>query len=145
MALSDQQIERYARHILLPEVGGAGQERLLEASVRVQGEGEAAAEALIYLAAAGVGRIHAPGPLVSRLAERVADLNPDVSLSAEAPPEPPDLTLAAPLPASDRLAGALAALSALVTLSGAGPSHEGRQALHIEGTEIAWTRPATRH
>lgn len=55
--LSDAQIERYARHILLREVGGVGQERLLAASVRIEGLGQVGSWAVLYLALAGVGRI----------------------------------------------------------------------------------------
>ncbi len=60
MGLSEEQIQRYSRHILLPEVGGAGQERLLASSVLIaysEDEESAALTALVYLAAAGVGRI----------------------------------------------------------------------------------------
>lgn len=54
MPLSETQIERYARHILLPEVGGVGQERLLAAGVRVRGESLLVELAGDYLSAAGV-------------------------------------------------------------------------------------------
>jgi molybdopterin/thiamine biosynthesis adenylyltransferase len=57
MALTDQQLERYARHILLPEVGGAGQAKLVESKVLVVGAGGLGAPLLMYLAAAGVGTI----------------------------------------------------------------------------------------
>src|SRR5437763_15252955 len=57
MRLTDAQQERYARHILLDELGGSGQERLLEASVRVRGTGRAARWAARYLAASGVGTL----------------------------------------------------------------------------------------
>ena len=57
MDLSDEQIERYARHILLPEVGGNGQSRLLKSSVLVIGAGGLGSPVVMYLAAAGVGTI----------------------------------------------------------------------------------------
>ncbi|MBT3352550.1 MAG: hypothetical protein HN400_14840, partial [Nitrospinaceae bacterium] len=60
MPLTEAQIERYSRHILLPQVGGKGQGRLLASSVAVafgvESEG-AASVAAVYLTAAGVGRI----------------------------------------------------------------------------------------
>lgn len=55
--LSEEQIERYSRHILLPEVGGKGQKKLLDASVMCIGAGGLGSPAILYLAAAGVGRI----------------------------------------------------------------------------------------
>jgi molybdopterin/thiamine biosynthesis adenylyltransferase len=55
--LSDQQIERYSRQIILPEVGGKGQEKLLRARVLVQAQGPLHTAALHYLAAAGVGTL----------------------------------------------------------------------------------------
>ncbi len=57
MPLSDPELERYARHIVLPEVGGPGQNKLKNASVLVVGAGGLGAPLLMYLAAAGVGRI----------------------------------------------------------------------------------------
>jgi adenylyltransferase/sulfurtransferase len=60
MPLTEAQVQRYSRHILLPEVGGVGQERLLGASAAVAFSSEGggtAAVAAVYLASAGVGRI----------------------------------------------------------------------------------------
>ena len=57
--LSAEELERYARHIVLREVGGPGQAALKEASVLVIGAGGLGAPALMYLAAAGVGTLGA--------------------------------------------------------------------------------------
>src|ERR671934_1039516 len=98
--LSEKELERYARHIVLREVGGPGQAALKEASVLVIGAGGLGAPALMYLAAAGVGTlgvvdddvvslsnlqrqvIHATAdvgrPKVASAGERIAALNPHV-------------------------------------------------------------------
>jgi adenylyltransferase/sulfurtransferase len=55
--LSDEQIERYSRQIILPQVGGKGQEKLLRARVFVSASGPLQTSALHYLAAAGIGTL----------------------------------------------------------------------------------------
>lgn len=57
MNFTEEQIERYSRHIILPEVGGMGQQKLLEARVFCLGAGGLGSPALMYLAAAGVGTL----------------------------------------------------------------------------------------
>ncbi len=57
MTLTDAQLDRYARHVVLKEIGGAGQRRLLGARVALIGAGGIGAPAIQYLAAAGVGRL----------------------------------------------------------------------------------------
>jgi len=57
MTLTDDQIERYARHLILKEIGGPGQQKLLKSKVLVIGAGGLGSPLLMYLAAAGVGTI----------------------------------------------------------------------------------------
>ncbi len=57
MDLTEQQIERYSRHIILQQVGGTGQEKLLSSKVLIVGAGGLGSPAGLYLAAAGVGTI----------------------------------------------------------------------------------------
>lgn len=57
MGFSEEQIERYSRHILLPEIGGKGQRKLLDARVFIIGAGGLGSPVALYLAAAGIGTI----------------------------------------------------------------------------------------
>src|SRR3546814_17462718 len=57
LPLTDDQLERYARHIVLKEIGGAGQARQPSADVAIIGAGGFGIPAIRYLAAAGVGKI----------------------------------------------------------------------------------------
>jgi len=102
MTFSETEIERYARHIVLHEIGGAGQQRLRAAQVLVIGAGGLGSPALMYLAAAGVGTlgvvdddrvglsnlqrqvIHATeeigNPKVASAARALARLNPEIGV-----------------------------------------------------------------
>jgi hypothetical protein len=93
--LTDSQVERYSRQIVLAEVGGRGQERLLAARAAIVGRGEAAAFCATYLAAAGVGRLDLDGvdpdaPLATVLALRTR--NPDCAIDF-APAEGADVSI----------------------------------------------------
>src|SRR5438094_10119536 len=96
------QVSRYARHLILPEVGGAGQRKLLNSSVLLLGAGGLGSPAALYLAAAGVGtlgivdfdevdatnlqrqilhHVHDVGrPKVDSAADTIHDINPDVDV-----------------------------------------------------------------
>jgi len=57
MGLREDQIERYSRQIILPQVGGKGQEKLLNAKVLIIGAGGLGSPCAMYLASAGIGKI----------------------------------------------------------------------------------------
>ena len=79
--LSAEELERYARHIVLREVGGPGQAALKRARVLVIGAGGLGAPALMYLAAAGVGTLGVVDDDVvslSNLQRQIIHATPDV-------------------------------------------------------------------
>ncbi|MDR3270436.1 MAG: molybdopterin-synthase adenylyltransferase MoeB [Peptococcaceae bacterium] len=81
MAFSNEQLERYSRHMILKEVGVKGQKRLLESKVLIIGAGGLGAPAALYLAAAGVGVIgiaDADDVDLSNLQRQVIHTTPDV-------------------------------------------------------------------
>lgn len=104
MNLSDAEIERYARHLVLREIGGPGQQRLKAARVALVGAGGLGSPLALYLAAAGVGRLtvidddvvslsnlqrqilHRTQDIgrakAARAAEALAEINPHVAVTA---------------------------------------------------------------
>ncbi len=100
--LSDKQLSRYARHVILDEVGEAGQLKLLAARILVVGAGGLGSPVLLYLAAAGIGNIgiidfdlvdesnlqrqiiHSTDNIgiakVNSAAERIEELNPEINV-----------------------------------------------------------------
>jgi molybdopterin-synthase adenylyltransferase len=103
MSLTDSQLDRYARHLVLREIGGAGQAAIRAATVAVIGAGGIGAPVLQYLAAAGVGRLviidddvvslsnlqrqvifdtaDVGQSKANRAGERVVAINPDVAVT----------------------------------------------------------------
>src|SRR5687767_13530306 len=106
MSLTPEEIDRYARHLVLRDVGGPGQQKLKSARVLVIGAGGLGAPLIQYLAAAGIGTIgivdddevslsnlqrqvihgtpDVGRPKVESAAEAVARINPHVTVEAHA-------------------------------------------------------------
>jgi adenylyltransferase/sulfurtransferase len=104
LEFSHEEIERYRRHLVMPEIGGPGQQRLKRASLLVIGAGGLGVPVLSYCAAAGVGRIaiadhdrvslanlqrqiiyrtaDVGGAKVGRAADMIAGLNPHVAVES---------------------------------------------------------------
>ncbi len=81
MALTESQIQRYSRHIILKEVGGKGQQKLLESKVLIIGAGGLGSPIALYLAAAGIGTIgiaDADDVELSNLQRQVIHFTPDI-------------------------------------------------------------------
>ena len=83
MSLSETQIERYCRQIVLPEVGSRGQQALLGTAAAVAGDGLLARLACLYLTAAGIGRLDLlcarPSQQLRDLGRELRDLDPGLS------------------------------------------------------------------
>ena len=79
--MNEQQVERYSRNIILKEVGGKGQEKLLDSKVLIIGAGGLGAPAAYYLAAAGVGTIglvDGDNVDLSNLQRQIIHFTPDI-------------------------------------------------------------------
>ena len=102
-SFTKEQVKRYSRHIIMPQIGSKGQRKLLESKVLLIGAGGLGSPSALYLAAAGVGTIgivdfdvveitnlqrqilhhgHDVGRLkVDSAVDNIADINPDVQVN----------------------------------------------------------------
>ncbi|MCL4224016.1 MAG: hypothetical protein KJZ91_06020 [Myxococcales bacterium] len=163
MSFSPEQVRRYARHVLLPDVGGVGQRRLLAAAARVDAGTAAGRIAAVYLVAAGVGTVALAGvddpdrrvttaeagfplvaadvgrPLAEALADALAGRNPDVRVVAEEVAGAWRLDLSADDPADDPAvaAGGDATTEAGPAPAGASPWRAADAGLLTDGGALA--------
>ncbi len=93
--MRDEQVRRYARHILLPDVGGLGQTALLVATARVDVSHRAGLIAACYLAAGGTGTIVAAHAGEGELTT-LHTFNPDSKIVKEPPPNVHPIPVAIP-------------------------------------------------
>jgi hypothetical protein len=95
MPLSDRQIERYSRQIIVPGIGGLAQERLLASKVTLCGDIRDIEAPLAYLAGAGIGEITiatSDATHVNELIARISNQNPDVTIKSRTPSDALSLT-----------------------------------------------------
>jgi hypothetical protein len=83
MSLTDAQIDRYSRQIIVPHVGGRGQERLLAARILLVGDARDIEAPLAYLVGAGVGTIFLKPSADQGLFTENREMNPDVTVTDE--------------------------------------------------------------
>ena len=95
MGLSKEQVARYSRQLILPEIGAAGQQRLLRASALIVGAGGLGSPAALYLAAAGVGTL----ALIDREAVALSNLHRQILHTTAAVGRPKSQSAAAALTA----------------------------------------------
>jgi molybdopterin/thiamine biosynthesis adenylyltransferase len=128
--LSDEQIERYSRHIILPQMGARGQQRLLAAAVAVVGDGTASTTAGLYLAAAGVGKLSITQS--NDTLRDLATLNPDCHITHL----PPSLI-------STPVTGLVRAHDVIIDASGSDPVSAAFNRACVElGKPLVWGRAA---
>jgi hypothetical protein len=127
--LSDSQVERYSRQIILPEVGGRGQERLLSATVSVIAEGALANLVVTYLSRAGIGKLRVSGNADVPLIATSPDCLMEIANPQDNSQSLPDVQVCIAMPEHS---GHMPLLNAAIPLVGAAASHSSAATvLHI--------------